>query len=78
MSNTEKRKRGRPKLSAEVRAQRLAERSEKYTNICVPKEARDTLNVYRDELSEALGVELTVTQTLKYLIKNASVPGGKR
>ena len=78
MSSAEKKSRGRPKLPAAVRAQRLAARSEKYTNISVPKEARDALNVYREKLSEAIGVELTVTQTLKYLINNAGVPGGKR
>lgn len=78
MDNAEKKRRGRPKLPAAVRAQRLAARSEKYTAISVPKEARDALNVYRDELSEAIGVDLTITQTLKYLIKNAGLPGGKR
>ncbi len=78
MSNPEKRKRGRPPLPAAVRAQRLAARSEKYTNISVSKDVRAALNAYRDELSEVLGVDLTLTQALKYMINNSVVSGGKR
>ena len=44
------------------------------TAISVPVQVRDALNVYRRDLSEVLGIDLTVAQALKYLIKHATVP----
>lgn len=77
-NNVKNKRRGRPKLSNEVRMQRLAARNENKTSISIPKETRNAFNVYRKKLSEALGIELTITQTLKYLIDNANVPKNKQ
>lgn len=63
----ERRPVGRPRKSGTRRAG-------EQTCVSVPKEVRDELNAYRRELSEVIGVDLTTPQTLKYLIKHATVP----
>ena len=74
---------GRPKLSSKKKVEN-AEKSRKkslvkrallVSNISVPKEVRDELNVYRQSLSDSLGIDLTVAQALKYLIRHATVEG---
>jgi len=57
------RKPGRPKIPANEKI--------KITNISVPKEVHEEFSEYRRQLSDQLGVELTVSQTVKYLIRNA-------
>ena len=62
---------GRPKLHKTAK-QRNAERAAKYSNISVSKALRDELNEYCERLSISLGVQLTITQGLTYLIKQGT------
>ena len=64
---TQKQKRGRPKLPGNPAERRRTTQ----TNISIPKDVRDALNKYREDLSTELEVDLTVAQALKYLIQHA-------
>jgi len=72
MKTGEKRGRGRPRVEGSAAAA-AKKRKATMTSVSVPVELRDALNDYREALSDKLGIDLTIAQSLKYLIKNAEV-----
>ena len=63
-------KAGRPKLN-KTKKQLAAEKAAKYSNVTLSKDVKKLFDEYRVCLNDKIGVELTNSQTLKYVLKKA-------